>query len=191
MRQLSVTKFCSLPVNKCPLVRSAHHYSHLSFSHLPPLPSSLFFPIILLWIFHSFLTHSSAKLPFSLLVVSVFHWSSLSLIVPSSSQYLSLSLFVFLSVSLSWVCVCVCVCSLGVLLYFLGSAVLDWNGGLCHFYLLPHWFHNSVRACTFVRACACLRVCVLVRAGPRVNAGWLRVFEPQWGVSGCIAPLFL
>lgn len=64
----------------------------------------------------------------------------------------SLLLFLFLSQSVSLLSSFLmreCESSLGVLLYFLGSAVVDWNGGLCHFYLLPHWFHR-----VFVCVCA-------------------------------------
>lgn len=40
-------------------------------------------------------------------------------------------------------------------LYFPAITVVDWKGGLCHFYLLPHWFCNSLCVCAGV----CLSMC--------------------------------
>lgn len=126
------------PVNKTPL-----DYHWLSSLFL----SSFFFL--------SFIISASLSLlppsPPNALLVYVFPSSSLALVIASCLLKLSLSQ----SVSLLS-CFLMCESSLGVLLYFLGSAVVDWNGGLCHFYLLPHWFHNSVCACVCTRTCPCV-----------------------------------
>lgn len=176
--QNSASPSCNSPlpptsVNKSPLDYSTDHCSHLSFAHLasfflssPPPP----------FLYYLLLPQTPC--------LYMFPSSSLALVISP----LLLNLFLFQSVSLLYsFLVCECKSSLGVLLYFLGSAVVDWNGGLCHFYLLPHRFHNSVSMCMCVHTCLCVLWC----AWARVNAEWLQVFELQWGVSGSIAPSFL
>lgn len=106
---------------------------------------------------------------------------------PTCYVFFLLNLFLSQSASLLSPCSWKCKSSPGVLLYFLGNAVVDWNGGLCHFYLQPHWFHNSKCARTCMRTLDCAYWCVRTRT----DVEWLQVFELQWGVSGSIALVFL
>lgn len=96
----------------------------------------IFLPLIFpLSFFHHL--RLSSLLPPSSTTLCLYTFPSFSLALVISS--LLLNLFLSQSISLlSSILMCECESSLGVLLYFLGSAVVYWNGGLCHFYLLPH-----------------------------------------------------
>ena len=147
--------FSFLPsrVNESPLLYPTEHCSHLSSSHFS---SS----------FHH-LRPSNHPLP-QTRCVYMFPSSSLALVTSS----LLLNLFLPQSVSLlSSILMFECESSLRVLLYFLGSAVVDWNGGLCHFYLLPRWFHNSLCVCVRVCICWCV-VCVCVCVCRMIAGVW-------------------
>lgn len=116
----------TLLINKCPPDYSTDHCAHL-------FPLSSFFFLSLFQRLH--LSFFTALLLPQTLHLYMFPSSSLAVVMSS----LLLNLFLSQSVSLlSSFLMRECESSLGVLLYFLGSAVVDWNGGLCHFYLLPH-----------------------------------------------------